>query len=279
MDLVVHLARVGAAMRPRALAIGRFDGVHRGHRRLLSRLRDVASERRGEAVVALLAVPREAAGLTTLRQRLALLDAEGVDRVVLLGHRDPRHAAQVAARLAPAALVSGQRVEGVGCPVLQVDAERSDGIVISAEAVCERLLRGDLDGAERALGRHHAVEGRVVHGFHRGAPLGIPTANLRVRGLVLPPDGVYVVRARVGGRALDGVANVGRNPTFGNLTRSVETHLFDFADDIYGSRLEVAFVAGLRRERKFPGVEALVAQIHADISAARALLADRGNGR
>lgn len=279
MDLVVHLARVWAATRPCALAIGRFDGVHRGHRRLLSRLRNVASERRGEAVVALLPMPREAPGLTTLRQRLALLGAEGVDRVVLLGRRDPRHPGQVAARLAAVALVSAQQVDGVGCPVVQVDAERSDGVVISADAVRERLLRGDLEGAERALGHPHAVEGRVVHGFHRGAPLGIPTANVRVRGLVLPPDGVYAVRARVRGRALDGVANVGHNPTFGNLTRSVETHLFDFGDDIYGARLEVAFVAGLRGERKFPGVEALVAQIHVDMAAARALLARRGDGR
>lgn len=278
MDLVVHLTGAGPATRPRVLATGRFDGVHRGHRRLLTRLGEVASERRGEAVVALLAAPRPTTGLTTLRQRLALLDAAGVDRVVLLGHRDPRHAAQLAARLAAVALVSAQQVDGVGCPVLQVEAARSDGVVISAEVVHERLLRGDLDGAERALGRHHTVEGRVVHGFHRGAPLGIPTANLRVRGLVLPPDGVYAVRARVHGRALDGVANVGHNPTFGNLTRSVETHLFDFADDIYGARLEVAFVAGLRAERKFPGVEALVAQIHADMAAARALLARRGDG-
>ena len=106
-----------------------------------------------------------------------------------------------------------------------------------------RARRAAISPAARAmLGRDAGVGGRVVHGFHRGGPLGIPTANLRVRGIQLPPDGVYAVRARVGGSALRGVANIGFNPTFGNQTRTVETHLLDFNGDLYGRRLEVAFV-------------------------------------
>ena len=108
-----------------------------------------------------------------------------------------------------------------------------------------------------------------MHGFHRGGPLGIPTANLRVKGIQLPPDGVYAVRAHVGGASLNGVANIGFNPTFGNRVRSVETHLLDFDGDLYGQRLEIAFVARLRGEQKFPDVQALLAQIRSDIAAAR----------
>jgi riboflavin kinase/FMN adenylyltransferase len=130
-------------------------------------------------------------------------------------------------------------------------------------------VQGDLAGAARGLGRDHAVSGRVIHGHHRGGPLGIPTANIRVRGVQLPPDGVYAVRAGVEDREWRGVANIGFNPTFGNRARSVETHLLEFDGDLYGRRLAIAFVAHLRGERKFESVDALVAQIRADIAVAR----------
>jgi riboflavin kinase/FMN adenylyltransferase len=128
----------------------------------------------------------------------------------------------------------------------------------------------------RLLGRIPTIGGRVVHGFHRGAPLGIPTANLRVRGVHLPPDGVYAVRARCRGEWCDGVANIGFNPTFGNRVRSVETHVLDFSGDLYGTWLEIGFIARLRGEQRFPDVQALLAQIRVDIAAARARLADDG---
>jgi riboflavin kinase/FMN adenylyltransferase len=131
------------------------------------------------------------------------------------------------------------------------------------------VARGDLAAAAALLGRPPSVGGRVVHGFHRGAALGIPTANLRVRDHQLPPDGVYAVRAWVGDAHLRGVANIGFNPTFGNRTRTVETHLLDFSGDLYRQRLDIALLARLRDERKFPDVPALLAQIRTDIAAAR----------
>ena len=151
------------------------------------------------------------------------------------------------------------------------DAEAGQGV--SDKVVRAYLAAGDLTTAALALGRDYSVEGRIVHGHHRGAAIGIPTANLRIRGVQLPPDGVYAVRARVGGERLDGVANIGFNPTFGDRQRSVETHLLDFDRDVYGQRLEVSFVRCLRRERKFPDVRALIEQIRRDIDTARRLFA------
>ena len=107
------------------------------------------------------------------------------------------------------------------------------------------------------LGRACAVARRVVHGFHRGGPLGIPTANLRVRGIQLPPDGVYAVRASVAGTRARGVANIGLKPTFGDLERTRRDPPARLRRRSLRPRLDVAFVARLRGEQKFPDVEAL----------------------
>jgi riboflavin kinase/FMN adenylyltransferase len=280
MLLVRHLARTEPVRRPRVVAVGRFDGVHRGHQRVLGRLTALARARRAEAVIALCYEPPRGDALTNLRQRLALLGEWGVDWGVLLGRHDPTAPAAVATRLGATILVTGAAVAAAGeFAVERVEPVLHGGGPLSAPAVRDWIRVGDLASAERALGRPHAVEGPVVHGFHRGAALGIPTANLRVQRLALPPDGVYAVRACHRGVRRDGVANIGRNPTFGNATRSVETHLFDFSGNLYGERLEVAFIARLRGEQKFAGVDALVAQIRADMVAAREALARQGNGQ
>lgn len=280
MLVVRHLARIEPVTRPRVVASGRFDGVHLGHQRVLGRLSAVARARHAEALVALRYRADGVPVLTTVRQRLALLGEWGVDGVVLLGRHDPTDEAVVAERLAATVLVTGGDPRSfAGGDRERVELVLSGSGPLDAAAVRAWLAAGDLASVERALGRCHAVEGPVVHGFHRGAALGIPTANLRVAHLALPPDGVYAVRAQRRGARIDGVANLGRNPTFGNAARSLETHLFDFSGDLYGERLAVAFVAHLRGERTFAGVEALVAQIRADMVAARQALAAHGNGR
>ena len=277
MNVIARLGRLPAARGGgRIVAVGRFDGVHRGHQRLLERQRELADQGRAEAIVAL--SESSGAALTSVRQRLARFEESGIDGVVLLGRRDPKGIGEIVERLEARVLVAAVAEPDAGCAVDQVEPLVVDGVTLTSAVVREAVTRGELERAARALGRLHAVEGRVVHGFHRGASLGIPTANLRVTEFALPPDGVYAVRARVRGRAIDGVANIGRNPTFGNRQRSVETHLFDVTEDLYGARLEVGFVGHLRGERKFPGVEALVAQIRADIAAARELLASRSDG-
>ncbi|MGD9763378.1 MAG: riboflavin kinase [Candidatus Binatia bacterium] len=279
MIVVRHLSDVRADQASCALAVGRFDGLHAGHRALITRLCARARAVGGEAVVALDCTTATAPALTSLRQRLLLLGHLGLDRTVLLRAGDPLDAAVVAARLGAAVLVTGRAVHAhPPCTADAIDPVLVDGARVSASALRSALATGDLTMVQRGLGRPHAVEGRIVHGFHRGATIGVPTANIRVRDVALPPDGVYAVRARLGDRELGGVANIGFNPTFGNRVRSVETHLFDFNGDVYGQRLAIALLARLRGEQKFSGVEALVAQIRTDIAAARDLLGRMSHG-
>jgi riboflavin kinase/FMN adenylyltransferase len=152
-----------------------------------------------------------------------------------------------------------------------------EDVVVSSSNIRRLLQAGQVEVAARLLGRAYAIEGSVVEGFHRGASLGFPTANVRPVNDVIPCPGVYAVRVAWGNRLYPGVANVGYNPTFGNQALSVEAHLFDFAADLYGATLCVAFVARLRDERQFASVEELTAQIASDARRARALLAQQAS--
>jgi riboflavin kinase/FMN adenylyltransferase len=159
-----------------------------------------------------------------------------------------------------------------------------NGLVCSSTKIREFVLEGRVEAANMLLGRAFDVDGDVVQGEGRGKRLGVPTANLRTANELLPAIGVYAVRAHLHGEGamLGGAANLGLNPTFrdnaalaggsGRAPLSLEVHLFDFARDIYGRRMRVEFVSRLREERRFPGIDALKAQIAADIAVARRLL-------
>jgi len=136
------------------------------------------------------------------------------------------------------------------------------------------LLRlGKVEEARHLLGRPYGVEGQVVRGKGWGGKLlGVPTANIRPLNELLPASGIYAVWVRRGAEILPGVANIGTCPTFDGCEFSLEVHLLEFDGDLYGEDLGVDFVARLREERRFPSVEALAAQIHADIAAARQFL-------
>jgi len=274
MQLIRHLADV-AADGQRALAIGTFDGVHRGHAAVLQRLVARARSLPAAPWVALRFAP-QLPGLTGLRERLRLLDQHGVACTVVLPQSHSFSDAIVAERIGPRFVVSSRLLSlPSDCGLDLVTPVLADGEPIDASRVRALLARGDLDAVAAQLGRDAGVGGRVVHGFHRGTPLGIPTANLRVRDIVLPPDGVYAVRARVDGSVLRGVTNVGFNPTFGNRTRSVETHILEFEGDLYGRRIEIDFLRRLRGEQKFADVAALLKQIHVDIAVAKRFFASR----
>jgi len=160
-----------------------------------------------------------------------------------------------------------------------------NGLVCSSTKVREFVLEGRVEAANMLLGRPFDLDGDVVRGVGRGRKLGWPTANIRTTNELLPAVGVYAVRARLldqQGTAIPGAANLGLNPTFrpdvalagaaGQPPLSLEVHLLDFAHDIYGRRLRVEFVHRLREERRFPGIEALKAQITQDVMQARRLL-------
>jgi riboflavin kinase/FMN adenylyltransferase len=149
----------------------------------------------------------------------------------------------------------------------------AEGAVVSSSLIRALLRLGKVDAAHRLLGRAYGVVGQVVQGHGRGAKLlGVATANLRPENELLPASGIYAVWVRRGAETLPGVANIGTCPTFDNSALSLEVHLLDFNGDLYGEDLEVEFVGRLREERKFPSIEALAAQIRADIEAARRAL-------
>lgn len=308
MQLYASVAELGHTLASPTIVVGNFDGVHRGHQALLSRARELATAEHG-TVVALTFEPHPtrffaAASapplLTTRSQQLRLLAAYGVDVTVLepfdaaFAALTPRAFAErtlvraLGARhvVVGAGFVFGQRRAGSVATLRLLGAElgftthglapaRSDGDIISSTRVRELVLRGDLPGAARLLGRRYAVTGTVERGAGRGTTIGVPTANLRPDNELLPARGVYAARATLPeGASYSAAVNIGHAPTFGRAGPPiVEAHLLDFRGQLLGQRLEVTFVERLRDEERFPSAEALVTAIHRDLTRARACLA------
>lgn len=162
--------------------------------------------------------------------------------------------------------------QGYGFQVAVVPPMLLEDERVSSRAVRAAIQKGHLPELEKLLGRRFSLIGRVVHGEARGREIGFPTANLRVKGQLLPPDGVYAVRVAGETWQRDGVANIGVRPSFGGGERLLEVHLLnDPSGELYGERIEVSFVQWIRPEAKFEGVEQLRAQIAQDVQTARAI--------
>ena len=173
----------------------------------------------------------------------------------------------------PEDLVSFGKKYGFGVSILQ--PQTLEGKVISSTAVREALLKGDVVQAKKLLGRAHSLVGRVVQGERRGRDLGYPTANLQVyEDLLIPQRGVYAVWAKIDGRIVQGMMNIGMKPTFHEqYALTVEIHFFDFCGDLYGMELAVFCEAKIRDERKFNGIEDLKAQLQQDALQVQEILA------
>ena len=289
------------------VAVGNLDGVHRGHQALVAAAVGEARRRGGTAVVLtfdphparVLAPERAPRALMTFDQKAEILAGLGLDRLAVLPFTP------ALARVPPEQFVRdvlgtglGARVVAVGASfrfgqgragdtalleelgrrlgfdVLTLEPVLLDGAPVSSTRVREALEAGAVEEAARLLGRRHFVDGTVVAGDARGRTIGFPTANLEPVNETLPGHGVYACWARVSGEAekRPAAVNVGRRPTFAGAEVTVEAHLLDFAGDLYGRRLRLEFERRLRPERKFDGVEALKAQIQADLAQARGLL-------
>ncbi len=288
------------------VAIGNFDGVHRGHRAVLAQARRLAGPS-AHKVVALTFDPHPTRvlgrtpppQLSTLERRVELLLAHGADEVVVepftteLAAFTPERFARelLSARLHARAVVVGEgfrfgakragdfpRLEALGAELGFVAcaaevAGDADG-PFSSTRVRQAVARGDVVEAARVLGRLHELSGTVVHGDHLGRTLGFPTANLDGVVEALPLHGVYaVVAAGPQGERWTGVLNVGVRPTVDGAKLRVEAHLFDVDVDLYGARVRLGLVAHLRPERRFGGLDALKAQIAQDAQDARQALA------
>jgi len=288
------------------LAIGMFDGVHLGHQQVIRQAISDAAQHEAVSVVVtfdrhpntIVAPDRIPPLIYSLPQKLRAIAALKVDATLLLefteafskqtGEQFIRHLANEFARIHSVCVGRsfhfGHRRSG-NVDLLQklgkelrfvvhgLSAVSLDDQPVSSTRIRETIRDGNLDLAGQMLGREYSLTGKVQRGDGLGRKLGIPTANIDVTGLDVPPSGVYAVHCALGGRLHRGVLNIGYRPTLRNDAPElrVEAHLLDFNGELYGQEMEVAFAEKLREERKFPSLEALREQIGRDIEKARKL--------
>ena len=280
------------------LTVGVFDGVHRGHRRLVAQLVEQA-RRTGRAAgvvtfrnhpAAVLRADFQPQYLTTLEQRLDLLRETGVDFVAPVTF--DAELSQLDAREFAARLVSTLRMRGLvvgadfamghgrggdlaaltrlgeelGFTVRAVDLLADGPLTVKSTSIRRALAEGDVESVAKMLGRNFTSQGVVAEGDKRGRELGFPTANLETPpGLAVPANGIYAAWAEVDGERHMAAVSIGVRPTFGEHPRAIEAYLLEYQGNLYGKTMRLEFVAHLRDELKFDTVEALVAQMRDDV--------------
>ncbi|MFC4336533.1 bifunctional riboflavin kinase/FAD synthetase [Salininema proteolyticum] len=295
---------------PRSVvAIGVFDGVHRGHRTLVGTTADEARRRPGARSVvvtfdphptAVVAPKHVPAALTSVDRRVQLLGEQGVDAVVVLPFT--RELSQLSPedfvkevlvdRLHAEAVIVGENFrfghKAAGDTALLAElGEKYDFTVLPQTLAADDeafsstrarglIAEGEVEKAAEVLGRPHSLEGSVVRGAGRGVDLGFPTANIgHDTHAAVPADGVYAGWLHVGFDRLPAAVSVGTNPTFGEGARTVEAHALDFSGDLYGKAVRLDFAHRLRGQTTFDNLDDLVEQIGADVDQARRLLERR----
>ena len=307
MQIFRHYSDVPQALKGAVVAVGNFDGVHRGHAALIDEAGRLAKARgKPLGVLAFEPHPREffrpspeSFRLTPFRSKAHLIAARGVDALFCLNF-DAALAGKSAQQFIDEILVRGLGVSAVvagedfqfgkgrtgtvetlkasgAFDVVVFEAVETLGAKISSTQIRDALKSGEPGRAAQMLGHYWSVEGRVEHGDSRGRGIGFPTANMRLHDCLEPAFGVYAVRVSVLENDVvvsrhDGVANFGIRPMFESATPLLETYLFDFDGDLYGKHLAVALVAYLRPEEKLPDLAALKARIAQDCENARAAL-------
>jgi len=309
MRTLRSISELAEVFGPVFLAIGVFDGVHRGHQAVIGSATRHAAEAGGSAVVvtfdphpAKILRPNESPRLLTATQhKIALLRRLGVSHLLVLKF-DREFAStppdefvrQLAAAARPLREISvgaewsfGKNRAGnlallkklgaeVGFNVVGVEPVKEDGQIISSTEIRKAVERGDFAAATRMLGRDYTVLGTVEEGKHLGRSLGFPTANLSAHSEQFPPDGVYAAVGLLNGKSVRGVVNLGVRPTIQSdtLRRVLEFHLFDFDHDLYGEEIELRFLEYLRPEQKFDNLAALREQIARDVKRAHQIFGD-----
>ncbi len=288
------------------LAIGVFDGVHRGHQAVISTSADHAATSNGTPLVVTfdphpekVLRPQAAPHLLSATQhKIALIRALGVEHLLIITfnkqfaatepedfvqklviHSEPLREICVGHEWSFGKNRRGNldllkklgakfNFDVVGIPPVKIN-----GAVVSSTAIRQAIEKGDLAKAAEMLGREYTILGTVTRGDNLGKKIGFPTANLSAHSEQFPPNGVYVAEARIDGELYRGVINLGIRPTvsIGKSERVLEIHLFDFNRDIYGHDVEVRFLKFLRPEKKLANLDALVQQIRQDVERARQL--------
>ena len=304
MEILRSIPELERLRSPVFLAIGVFDGVHRGHQAVISTSADHAGAANGTPVVVTFdphpekVLRPEAAPhlLSATQHKIALIRALGVEHLLVITFDKPFAATEpedfvqkLVAHSKPLReicvghewsfgknrrgnldllkrLGANSNFDVVGIPPVKIN-----GAVVSSTAIRQAIEKGDLTKAAEMLGREYTILGTVTRGDSLGKKIGFPTANLSAHSEQFPPNGVYVAEARIDGDLHRGVINLGIRPTVsaGKSERVLEIHLFDFNRDIYDRDVEVRFLRFLRPEKKFENLDALVQQIRRDVEQAR----------
>lgn len=272
---------------------GTFDGVHLGHQKIISRLKDVAQKHEGETVLltfyphprmVLFPEDNDLKLLNTQQEKIQLLEKYGVDHLIIYPFTK-EFSRLTSVEFVRNILVNsihtkkliigynhhfGRNREGsfehlkefgpiYGFDVEEIPAKDIDSIEVSSTKIRKALLSGDVETANSYLGHAYSVTGKVIHGNELGRTIGYPTANVLIEDKykLIPADGVYAVNVEVKGKKYDGMLNIGNNPTIEEKGRSIEVNIFDFNETIYGEDATIFFIKRLRDELKFAGLDEL----------------------
>ncbi|MDQ0108552.1 riboflavin kinase/FMN adenylyltransferase [Chitinophaga terrae (ex Kim and Jung 2007)] len=291
------------------ITIGTFDGVHAGHRFIIEQLQQAAKECHGETVIITFDPhPREVLQpqsntlrlLTTLPEKIALLEKEGIDHLVVVPFTKAFSEMSAISyledfliqRFRPHTIIIGydhrfghNREGGLelleaeqqqyGFQLIEIPKQVVHDLTVSSTKIRNSLNEGAVQLANELLGYTYFLTGTVCHGDKMGRQLGYPTANLQLADSrkLIPAEGIYAVRASINGQApLPAVMSIGNRPTFNGTDLRLEVHIFDFNEDIYDQQVTVSFVDYIRPNRKFEKIEELVAQMDLDSAKAREIL-------
>lgn len=305
MQTYFNLESIPTFTQDSVVTFGVFDGLHVGHQEVLGAVRTRAKADQLATVLfgfyphplAFLAPEKCPPVLMCLPKRIEILEQLGMDTSIfvnfneriasmcpetfvnriLLGKCRAKHVVVgYACQFGKDRQGNSELLEAIGKKagfgVTVVPPTELNGLPVHSTRIREAIARGDLGLASQLLGRTYSLSGKIVHGDGRGRQLGFPTANIEPGEQLCPPNGVYAIRAKLSGRMLTGVLNIGTRPTFNGSKFLVESHLFDFDDDVYGETIEIFFVEKIRNEREFSHIQALVRQIRRDIRAATDIL-------
>lgn len=313
MKLWIGTANIKPVKAYPVVAIGNFDGLHRGHQAILSQTIHRARENNGAAVVLtfephpfkVLHPERDFKLLNTFQIKVRLIESTGID-VCFSAEFNGSFARQT-----PYAFVKTYLHDKIGCKevvvgrnfrfgrnragtlddlirfgeefgfkVIPPDPVWVDGLVVSSSRIRQLVQEGDVALAGKMLGRYYEMEGKVLHGDGMGEALGYPTANFRLPNELVPREGVYAARVSLlrteGLQSLEGIVYIGSKPTFEKREIRMEVHLFNFRENLYGKRLLVTFIERIREDVKFRDKATLVRQIGEDIEKAKLILKEKG---
>jgi riboflavin kinase/FMN adenylyltransferase len=306
MRIITGSDIAGGRIQNSVVTIGNFDGVHRGHMEIFRHLISCGARRGLQSVVVtfdphplkVLSTVSTPPMITTFEQKVALIEAAGVDYLVVVPFT-PEFSGMSAEAFVRDMLCDslgmrhiiighdyafGKSRQGNYATLERIGAERGftvedmepvgeHGLVFSSSLARRLIAAGDLQGVSGVLGRYHMISGTVVHGRDIGRSLGFPTANISTPNELIPPDGVYAVMAFVDGHLVQGACSIGKNPTFDGDCRTIEVFLLDYEGQIYGHEITVCFVERIRDTLKFSDAAELIGAISRDVARTREILA------